>query len=198
MRAVNLLPRDFEQGKKRPGKPVIAGCVGAVLATAVIAGGYLQASSKLGHEKTQLATVQAQTAALPPLATEPSTVTSLPGERSQRLAALSAALATRVYWDRILRELSLVLPDDVWLTSLQATAPQPAAATLAAPAVADGFKIVGYTYSQNAVARLLARLSVVPDLQQVTLSSSAVGQVDNRSIVNFTIAANVRAPGATS
>ena len=87
MRAVNLLPRELDQGKKRPSKPVIGGCAGAVLATALLAGGYLNASSNVGHENRALAEVQAQISALPPLATQPSTVTSLPGERSQRLAA---------------------------------------------------------------------------------------------------------------
>jgi Tfp pilus assembly protein PilN len=196
MRAVNLLPRELDQGRNRPGKTVIGGCAGAVLATALIAGGYLQASSKVGHEKSALAQVQAQIAALPPLATQPATVSSLPNERSQRLAALSSALATRVSWDRVLRELSLVLPDDVWLTSLQATAPQPGAA---APTTSvTGFRVVGFTYSQNAVARLLARLAVVPDLQDVTLNSSAASKIDTRAVVTFSISANVRPPGAAS
>jgi Tfp pilus assembly protein PilN len=196
VRAVNLLPRDLEEGRKRPSKVVIGGCAGAVLATALIAGGYLQASSKIGHEKSSLAQVQSQIAALPPLATQPSTVTSLPGEQSQRLAALSTALATRVSWDRILREVSLVLPDDVWLTSLDATAPEPG--TTPAPGSTDGFRIIGFTYSQDAVARLLARLAVIPDLQNVTLNTSAASKIDTRDVVTFTISGNVRQPGATS
>lgn len=196
MRAVNLLPRELDQGKKRPSKPVIGGCAGAVLATAILAGGYLHASSSVGHQKSALAQVQAQIAALPPLAAQPSTVTSLPGERSQRLAALSTALATRISWDRVLREISLVLPDDVWLTSLQATAPAPGA--VASTTSITGFRMIGYTYSQNAVARLVARINVVPDLQDVTLNSSAASEIDNRPVVNFTIIANVRPSGATS
>lgn len=202
MRAVNLLPRDLEQGRKRPATPVIIGCAGAVLATAVLAGGYLNASSKVGSANKELAAVQARIAALPQPAQPPATIAALPTERQQRVAALAAALSQRVAWDRVLREISLVLPDDVWLTSLQATAPEAPAPGTSAPApgtvAPNGLQIVGFTYSQNAVARLLARLSVVPDLQQVSLSSSSQSAIGDTAVVTFTIAGNVRTPGASS
>jgi Tfp pilus assembly protein PilN len=202
MRAVNLLPRDLEQGRKRPATPVIVGCAGAVLATAVLAGGYLNASSKVGGANRDLASIQAKTAALPQPLQPPATIAALPTERQQRVAALAAALSQRVAWDRVLREISLVLPDDVWLTSLEANAPTPLATGATPPPVgtvaANGFRISGFTYSQSAVARLLARLSVVPDLEAVSLASSAHDEVANRSVVTFSIAANVRAPGASS
>lgn len=202
MRAVNLLPRDLEQGRKLPATPVIVGCAGAVLATAVLAVGYLNASSQVGSENKQLAAVQAKIAALPQPQAPPATVAALPTERQQRLAALATALSQRVAWDRVLREVSLVLPDDVWLTSLEATAPEPPAPGTTPPApgtaVPTGFRIIGFTYSQTAVARLLARLSVVPDLESVSLASSSNASVGTRPVVTFTIAANVRAPGASS
>ncbi|HET8607216.1 MAG TPA: PilN domain-containing protein [Gaiellaceae bacterium] len=200
MRAVNLLPRELEQGRKGPAKPVIFGCAGAVLATAVLAVGYLNASSKVGDENKQLASVQAQIAALPQPQAPPATVSAIPAERQARVAALTSALAQRVPWDRVLREVSLVLPDDVWLTSLQASAPQPAPAGAAPVSAtnASGFTMVGSTYSQAAVARLLARLSVVPDLENVSLSTSAQTLIGNRNVVTFTIVAGIRPPGATS
>ncbi|MGZ4388588.1 MAG: PilN domain-containing protein [Gaiellaceae bacterium] len=202
MRAVNLLPRDFEQGRKRPATPVIVGCAGAVLATVVLATGYLNASSQVGSANKELAAIQAKTAALPQPPQPPATIAALPTERQQRVAALASALSERVAWDRVLREISLVLPDDVWLTSLEANAPTPLAPGATPPpagtVAASGFKISGFTYSQSAVARLLARLSVVPDLEAVSLTSSAHDEVANRAVVTFSIAANVRAPGASS
>ena len=58
-----------------------------------------------------------------------STDDALAAEKGARVGALSAALTSRIAWDRVLRQVSLVLPEDVWLTSLSATAP-----TAAAPA----------------------------------------------------------------
>ena len=54
------------------------------------------------------------------------------------MAALGAALQSRLVWDRVLRQISAVLPADVWLTTMSAKAPElpvtvPTAAT-AAPA----------------------------------------------------------------
>ena len=61
-----------------------------------------------------------------------------------------------------------------------------------------GFSIEGYTYSHDAVARLLTRLAVVPDLQQVQLITSEQAKLGDRTIIHFKISANVRAPGASS
>ena len=196
MRAVNLLPRDAEQARKGPQLPIVVGCAGAVLTAIVLAGGYLSASSKVGDENAKLAEVQAKIAAVPRPAPEAPTVTSLPQERQARVAALATALAQRVAWDRILREISLVLPEDVWLRTLNATAPGPAPST--GTAVANGITIEGFTYSQAGVARLLARLSVIPDLADVTLQSSTTADVAGRDIVSFTIGGNVRQSGAQS
>ena len=106
---------------------------------------------------------------------------------------MSAALTSRVAWDRVLRQVSLVLPEDVWLTSLSATAPSPA--TAAGAATASGFTLIGSTYSQNGVARFLSRLAVIPDLENVRLQSSESVLVNERQLVQFTILADVRGPG---
>ena len=39
----------------------------------------------------------------------------LAAQKDARQAAVDQALASRTSWDTVLREVSLVLPDDVWL-----------------------------------------------------------------------------------
>jgi hypothetical protein len=56
----------------------------------------------------------------------------------------------------------------------------------------------GSTYSQNGVARLLARLSVVPDLANVRLQMSQVQEQNDRDLVQFTILADIRAQGTAA
>jgi len=106
-----------------------------------------------------------------------------------------------------MRELSLVLPEDVWLSKLSAKSPiSPSApSTPGTPLVAPTagvppteMTIDGYTYSHDAVARLLSRLAVIPDLQNVALQSSSLAGVGKQTIVHFSIAADVRSPGASS
>jgi Tfp pilus assembly protein PilN len=86
---------------------------------------------------------------------------------------------SRTAFDRVLREISYVLPKNAWLTELEAAAPVtllPAqgAVTLPQSTVPSGVTITGATYSHEAVATVLSRLSVVPSLTAVRLTSTAL------------------------
>lgn len=201
MKAVNLLPKDYRQsGFRRPSTPVLVGICLGVLVTAVIGADFMLQTSKVAKENQQLSSLQARVRALPPAPSGPTAAQDqLVSEHSARVTAMSTALGNRVAWDRVLREFSLVLPSDVWLTTLSAHAPvSPTAAPGTAASSSGGatpteFTIAGNTYSHDGVARLLSRLQVVPDLEHVTLVSSTVTQVGTQNIVSFQIAADIRA-----
>src|SRR5687768_13938999 len=194
MRAVNLLPRDEAKRSFEAKRGVVFGGVaGAALATAVLASMTMSAGGSVNSKQEELDALRAQIAAIP---TAPVIDTSredaLAAEKGARVGALSAALAGRVAWDRVLRQVSLVLPEDVWLTNLSAAAPDASQAA----ATGTGFTLTGATYSQNGVARFLSRLAVIPDLANVRLQSSQSAIVAERELVQFTILADVRGPGA--
>ena len=80
-----------------------------------------------------------------------------------------------------------MLPDDVWLATLSAKAPvsssvpiAPAPAAAGTTVAATQFTLDGYTYSHPAVARLLSRLAVIPDLVNVQLQQSTLTKVGHR------------------
>ena len=192
MRAVNLLPRDDRRQKgpsQRENPVLIGGVAGAVLVTAIIAAWFLTASAGVADNQKRRDAAQAELAATPvPAPTQPG-ASALEQEKAARVTALSTALGGRLAWDRLLREFSLVLPDDVWLTQLSAQAPGGAAAA--------GFSISGKTYSHDGVARLLARLSIVPHLSAVQLQHSSTEQSETgRKVVEFQINATVKGAGA--
>jgi Tfp pilus assembly protein PilN len=200
VRAVNLLPRDHAQKSRVTKKQLpfaVGGCVGLVV-TALLVSQYLSQSGKVVAERQTLDNLKAQLAALPAPPPGPTPAqTKLAGEQKTRLTALETALETRVAWDRVLREFSLVLPEDVWLTQLSLKSPI-SPSTNQAPESSEaptGFTIEGSTYSHDAVARLLSRLSVVPDLTNVQLVSSSIAPVNGQNIVKFEIAADIRDPG---
>jgi Tfp pilus assembly protein PilN len=205
MRAVNLLPRDTKQGGLgRPTTPVLVGVCALVLVVALLGADYMMQSGKVANEQQKLDALQAKVEGLPPAPSGPSPAqTELAGEHSARVTALSSALANRVAWDRVFREFSLVLPDDVWLTTLTAHAPvSPGAAstgtsTPASSTTPTEFVISGNTYSHDGVARLLSRLQVIPDLQNVTLVSSTLTKVGGQDVVSFQIAADIRTAGGS-
>jgi Tfp pilus assembly protein PilN len=104
-----------------------------------------------------------------------------------------------------------VLPANVWLTALSmqqsggaggvADAATSGAATSvpgqAAP-VPSAVSIQGYTYTQPDVALLLARLSTLPTLSRVTLTSSQVETVSKKKVVQFVIVADLNQNGGGS
>lgn len=194
MRAVNLLPRDDPRGSSRQTNPlVLVGVVGAVAATAILAAFFLMVSAGVADKQARLDAAQSELDATPVPPPADTSNATLEQEKSARVVALSTALVTRIAWDRVLREISLVLPEDVWLTTLAAKAPGPAA--VAAPTA--GFTITGKTYSHNGVARLLARLAVVPQLATVQMQHSTLGTSESgRPVVDFSIQAVVKGPGA--
>jgi Tfp pilus assembly protein PilN len=196
VRAVNLLPSKKEIRERRRQAPVAAlgGVVGVVAVTAVLALWFLSASSAVSERQSEVDALRAELAAVPAPAPRDTSGDTLQQEKAARVTALSAALGKRVAWDRVLRELSLVTPNDVWLTTLQATSPTASGSSTGGGA----FSISGRTYSHDSVARLLARLSLVPDLDQVKLEKSTLNKIEGRDIVEFTIGAAVRARGATS
>jgi Tfp pilus assembly protein PilN len=204
VRAINLLPRDDARGGRQKTQwVVLVPVVLAVLLTAGLSAAFLSASGKVKDRESELASLQQALGAIPtPDAAKLRSQTALADDKQQRVQALSAALSRRVAWDRVLRELSLVLPDDVWLARLSAKAPVPSSTAQAPSTPAAGASVAatqltldGHTYSHAAVARLLSRLAVVPDLVNVQLQQSMVTELGGAQAVHFVIAADVRKPG---
>jgi Tfp pilus assembly protein PilN len=209
MRAVNLLPREQVEQKREARNPValVAMIGGAVVVLALVAG-FLLANRSVDRQKQALASARAELAANPAKKLSAQTQafrSTVLTQREQRSLALASALGDRVAWDRILRRMALVMPDDVWLTSLVGTMPlQSATSTTTAttststttpsvlPPTATALTLQGYTYSQASVARLLERLQVLPDLKNVQLKQSATTDVGGQAVVNWTIITDIR------
>jgi Tfp pilus assembly protein PilN len=202
MRAVNLLPREQSQRTiKKESLPVLIGACSGVLVAAVLGAMFMMGSGKVAAQQRDLDDLNRLYQSLPPAPAGPSPVQQqLAGEQSARVGALSTAMTGRVAWDRVFREFSLVLPDDVWLTTLAAKSP--ISPLTNAPTSTGGagpptqFTIHGRTYSHDGVARLLSRLQVVPDLTNVQLESSTLAKVGGQDVVEFSIAADIKVAGA--
>jgi Tfp pilus assembly protein PilN len=197
MRAVNLLPREIPTKSFEANRGVAFGATGGfALISVALAALMLSAGGAVEEQRSRLDVLNAELAALPRAeAAQPSNDAELAGAKSERIRALSGAMAGRTAWDRVLRELSQILPEDVWLASLASQ--EPAAAAADPTAAGSGILLTGSTYSQSGVARLLARLAVMRTVTNVTLQSSTAEAVRGQRIVRFTIVADVK-PGGGS
>jgi hypothetical protein len=193
MRAVNLLPKDLQARKSiRQEDPAVV--IGSALAVVVMIalglafyvahGKEASAQKRLDADRIELATLSAKQHPQPKPRKPSQPITpivpppTITGQEATWLSAVTTNLGQRIAWDRLLREVSLVMPNDVTLTSMTMTAPATAAALpgVTAPAptggATQGFTIAGTAFSYDSVARLLSRLALVPDLSDVTLSST--------------------------
>lgn len=201
MKAVNLLPTDHKPVRQANlgsglSKHAVAvgGVAGAIAVAAVLGLSYQSASNAAKANQDQLDAVNARIAAVSqPLNAADQSVRA-------RVDQVTAADAARMSWDGFMTKLARVLPEDVWLVSMQAqetapvtagtsdpTAGAPTAPTQTPSAAPTGFTINGFTYSQSSVARLMRRLSMLPWLSDVSLQSSNVTTVGAHSVFQFTI-----------
>lgn len=187
MRAVNLLPGESKGGVSRgaPQPAVLAAAVTGFAAVIIIGGGNLIQTARVSSAQKTLNAAKIQLAATPLPPKTPEVTPPPPAVAQQmqpRLAAVSNVISSRIAWDRILREFSLVLPPGIQVQSLALTAPSSVSAS------AQGFDLIGLTFTYDDVARLLSRMALIPDLSNVTLKSSGI----NQGVVSFEITADVK------
>ena len=203
MKAVNLLPSDH-RGPRRPSpiEPLVKNpllVLAVVFALAVVGGLALQlrsASSTVSSREATLRQLEDQFARLPK--PQPGAA-GAQQTQAARLSTVTSVAEHRQPWDGFLSAVSLVMPEDVWLLSMNAsgqsatTTPAPAApSSSSTPAPAStAFTITGYTYTQPSVARLMRRLALVPWLNGVSLTTSTKTELGNHEIYQFTLGANV-------
>lgn len=197
MRAVNLLPLDAYAAKQRlPYAPVVLAASMPVLAGAVIYLGYSIEHSKVVDHQASLGVVQSQIAALAPSPQLVSEAAQVASEREARTTALNDVLSKQVPWDVMLDHLSRVLPAGSWLTSLSAQSPTPSGAVSTSSSTnPTSVTIEGYSYTQAGVAQVLARLALVPGLDNVALGSTSTTTIGSKTVTQFDVTASI---GATS
>jgi len=206
MRAVNLLPSESLRAPRPQAAPIaVAAAVSGLVVVLALAGGNLLESSRIASAQKMLNQAKVAQAATPlppstPAVTPPPTAVAT--QMQPRLAAVTETLSSRIAWDRILREFSLVLPSDVQVNSLNlsqagadaSSSSSSSSSTPSAPSGAGGLSLAGVTYSYDSVARLVARMDLVPDLTNVELTQTSA---DN-GVVQFTINAVVKGAAPTT
>lgn len=183
MKAVNLIP----EGERRGAGGAAGKSGGAVyvllgaLAMVVIALATLTITGKrIDDRKAELASLQQQVAAEQARAAELQAFTAFRSLREARVQTVTSLANSRFDWGAALHEVSRVVPKDVWLTTLNASAAPGVtagggtdASTLRGALSVPAIELTGCTTSQPAVARAMAAFRRIDGVQRVTLASSA-------------------------
>ncbi len=179
MRPVNLIPPEERRGDRaalRAGKLSYL-LVGGLVAVLAVVGAVVLTGNQVNDRKSELAELEQREAAATAQAEALRPYADFASLTAARTATVTSLAQSRFDWERIFRELALVLPDDVWLTSLNGTVAGGAGGegdssdnSIAGPSLA----MSGCGKGHDAVARLLQALRDIDGVTRVGLSSSGV------------------------
>ena len=193
-RRINLIPRS-ERPRTRTDWGLLAMVGVFIIVIFALVFGYYTFNNTLGQRKQELADLQVQTAALEQQVAALQQYEQLASARKNIEGVVSNLYGGRTLLSDVLDAVSLVIPENVWLESLDLTASDPiAAAGGAVPVDAGTISIVGKTYSFEDVSRVIVRLQLIPSLRNVQLTSTNQTQKAEGvqlGVKGFTITASV-------
>lgn len=187
--AVNLMPPEI--GEQRRLRRLQFAMGGAVVAAFVVVGGlYSVAHGGVTSARTQLQEAQAQHTQLQRQLASLQNVQDVYMQVNQREAMLTAAMGREIRWSRYLNDLSLRIPDNVWLTQVTATEADASAtsAAPAAPGLTPGIgqmQFTGVAFQHDDVAAWLDALAKEKGFANPYFSNSAEGTIGTKKVVNF-------------
>lgn len=183
MRPVNLLPERYRParatGRLRGSGYIVVAALGVVLLMLL---GYVLTQNQINDakEKTNDAIAQAQEAEA--RANELGSFGNFQQIKQQREAAVRGLALTRFDYERLMRELALVLPENVYLTTFAAApggaAEAPAPGAAAVTASGPTLTIAGCAPSHREVAATVVRLRRMHNVSDVSLNSSRQASED--------------------
>jgi len=179
MRPVNLIPPEERPGGRRPLRsgPLAYIVVGALAAAVVAIAALVVTENSISDKKAEVTQLQNEQASISAKAQELSAYTQFANVREQRLATVTDLADSRFDWARILRELSLVIPADVELTSLSGSASAGSSeggigmrGEIAGPAL----ELVGCASGQHGVAGFVEALKDIDGVTRVGVQDSTI------------------------
>ena len=178
MKRINLLPQE-ERAKASRERGLIWAILILVVVVLALGAVYFKYQRDVNAKQDELTTIQNETAVVQAKIAELSPYAVLQTHRTAMTQTAKAIEESSVPFSILLQELSLVIPENVRLQSLTATVPPamlPGAAAAepgAAPApAATDVVFTGQTEKHRDVAEFLTRLGLIPQLKDITLTSS--------------------------
>jgi Tfp pilus assembly protein PilN len=190
MRPVNLIPVEERRGEHAPMRsgPLVYIVVGALVAALAGVTALVLTGNEIADRKAEAAQLRQEDAAVKARAQKLAAYTQFRALRDQRVATVTSLADSRFDWERVMRELSLVLPSDVWLTDLTATsAPgvsvgsgssgggsESSASGMRGSIAGPAIEMAGCANGQEGVAGFVTALKDIDGVTRVGVQSSAL------------------------
>jgi Tfp pilus assembly protein PilN len=194
MRPVNLIPQ--EQRRRRPsdssgkGAHALLGLLAVLLGMTVA---YVLTANTVTERKSETEQARVEADRLEAEAAKKGSFTDFADIARTRAASVAAVASTRFDWERLMRELSRVMPEGSWLVSADASvtgateggsgAAAPAAPAGTGAAGAPTANLVGCTPKHSDVARMMVRMRQLHRVTDVQLGQST--RDDDAGVASF-------------
>ncbi len=122
MRPVNLIPPEERRGEKAPMRTgALSYVIVAVLAVALLGvTGVVLTNNKISERESEKSGLESQLVEAEAQAERVSSFANFASLKQAREETVASLAQSRFDWERVLRELAIVIPEDVWLTQLTA------------------------------------------------------------------------------
>jgi Tfp pilus assembly protein PilN len=184
MRPINLIPPEERRGDSAPLRtgPLPYILIGALVAVLLGVAGIVLVDNQISESKAEVAKLEGEDGVAAARAQKLSAYTSFREMSEQRVATVQSLADSRFDWERVMRELSLVLPGNVWLSGLTASA-SPAVGieggsggSLRSSVPGPALELEGCASGQDAVAGFVTALKDIDGVTRVGVESSELGE----------------------
>ncbi len=180
MRPINLIPPEDRRGEQAPLRTgplpyvLLAGLVALLVGVTAL----VLVGNKISASEDEVAKLKAEDSAAAAKAQRLAAYTQFRSMSEQRVATVSSLADSRFDWERVMRELALVLPGDTWLTGLTGSAGGETegggggGSGLGASALGPTLELSGCSAGQEAVAGFVTALKDIDGVTRVGVQSS--------------------------
>jgi Tfp pilus assembly protein PilN len=189
MRPIDLIPSDQRRGQHAPLRTgpiayIVVGALALVLAGVTMS---VLTGNQISERKAEAAELHREDARVKAKTQRLAAYTQFKQLSEQRVTTVQSLADSRFDWERVMRELSLVLPGDVWLTQLTATASPSVGvggggstgssgggASLRPSVAGPALEMIGCAKGQVGVAGFVTALKDIDGVTRVGVESSAL------------------------
>jgi Tfp pilus assembly protein PilN len=181
MRAINLIPKDQRRGQHAPTRtgPIVPYLVvGLMVAALAGVSAVVLVGNQIADREAEVVELKREESALRVQAERLASYVEFRTVREQRAVTVAGLADSRFDWERVLRELALVLPEDVWLVKATGTASPGVTPTDGANVGTRGsvmgpaLELKGCAPGQDAVAGFVAALEDIDGVTRVGVATS--------------------------
>lgn len=194
MRPVNLIPPEQRRDSQSPLRtgPLPYLVLGALVALLVGVALLVVTGNQISEKKSEIVTLKHEDKLAQKKAERLASYVQLSQLRQERTETVNSLADSRFDWERVMRELSKILPGDVWLTTLNASASSEAASSSGSSNESSGsglrssiagpaLEIHGCANGQDSVAGFVAALKEIDGVTRVGVESSALPTEESSS-----------------